>query len=393
MELTFTARDEGLPGQGWRQAFLRFWPAYRRWFLAGGGLQTAGLATAERAFRQHMPELVPTLERLRALVDDDPLAARFLTLFRPPAFIGACSMAVVQDQGRPQLVRNYDYDPSLAEGLVLGSAWRGRRVLATSDCLWGVVDGLNEDGLALALTFGGRPEAADGFGIPIILRYVLETCRDVRDGIAALQAVPSHMAYNVTLLDRSGRHATVHLEPGGGAVVSDRPFATNHQDRVRWPAQAAFTATLERAAHLERLLAEPRANLMQSFLEPPLYRSDYVSGFGTLYTVMLDPAAGEAVYHWPGAVWRHSLEGVDPGVRQLTYRQDRGARLHGPHRELNEPWAPAGTDFDRVLDHIAAGLAAAGRPLPDGGLARLRAAATRQAPWAGLAGLFAAGPQ
>ena len=50
-----------------------------------------------------------------------------------------------------------------------------------SDCLWGLLDGMNDAGLAVSLTFGGRPVLGDGFGIPLVMRYVLETCEDVAE--------------------------------------------------------------------------------------------------------------------------------------------------------------------------------------------------------------------
>ena len=37
-----------------------------------------------------------------------------------------------------------------------------------SDCLWGLLDGMNDDGLGVSLTFGGRRVLGDGFGIPIV---------------------------------------------------------------------------------------------------------------------------------------------------------------------------------------------------------------------------------
>ena len=51
-----------------------------------------------------------------------------------------------------------------------------------SDCLWGLLDGVNDAGLAVSLTFGGRRVLGDGFGIPIVIRYLLETCETVDRG-------------------------------------------------------------------------------------------------------------------------------------------------------------------------------------------------------------------
>ncbi|HAJ19087.1 MAG TPA: hypothetical protein DCL95_03350, partial [Rhodospirillaceae bacterium] len=63
---------------------------------------------------------------------------------------------------------------------------------------WGVLDGVNEKGLAVSLTFGGRRAVGEGFGIPVILRNILEFCATVEDAAKVLAEVPTHMAYNVT---------------------------------------------------------------------------------------------------------------------------------------------------------------------------------------------------
>ena len=54
------------------------------------------------------------------------------------------------------LVRNYDYPASRLEGIVYLTRWGERRVIGMSDCLWGLLDGINDAGLAISLTFGDR---------------------------------------------------------------------------------------------------------------------------------------------------------------------------------------------------------------------------------------------
>ena len=63
--------------------------------------------------------------------------------------------------------------------MIWSTGWAGRRVIGMSDCLWGLLDGVNEDGLAISLAFGGRPVVGDGFGVPLVMRYVLQTCSTV----------------------------------------------------------------------------------------------------------------------------------------------------------------------------------------------------------------------
>ena len=66
----------------------------------------------------------------RRRVGGDELAARFLTLYRPPGFVARCSQGAWTRDDGPVLVRNYDYPASRAEGIVYSTAWTGRRVMA-----------------------------------------------------------------------------------------------------------------------------------------------------------------------------------------------------------------------------------------------------------------------
>ncbi len=110
-------------------------------------------------------------------------------------------------------------------------------------------------GLAVSLTFGGRPEVGDGFGIPLVIRYVLEVCGTVEEAVQVLRRVPVHMSYNVTALDRSGRWATVYVAPDRPPRVTDRAVTTNHQGSVEWAPYATAIRSVERERRLEELLA------------------------------------------------------------------------------------------------------------------------------------------
>ena len=72
-----------------------------------------------------------------------------------------------------------------------------------SDCVWGVLDGVNAHGLAVSLAYGGRHRVGHGFAITVVLRYVLEFCASVAEAVAVLQRVPVHVAYNLALLTRT----------------------------------------------------------------------------------------------------------------------------------------------------------------------------------------------
>lgn len=311
MKLQFNAVSElEGPGPKWKRLFTSYWPAYKAWLNSKGAAFVPDLDTSQRALKKFMPEMLPTYERLCTLVDANPVAARFLTGFQPPPYICACSQAILAED-EIQLVRNYDYHPDLMEGTLLLSAWNGKKVIATSDCLIGAVDGMNNDGLAVSLTFGGRKIVGQGFGIPFILRYVLEFCSNVPEAVEVLSRIPSHMAYNVTVIDRNGTFKTVLISPDRPPVVTDAAFSTNHQLQVDWPENASFNKTIERSAFLENLLSKKplgAKDLADAFLQPPLYNTLFSEGFGTLYTAIYRPKENTVQLRWPQEEMFQSFE-------------------------------------------------------------------------------------
>ena len=164
--------------------------------------------------------------------------------YRP--YITGCSQAVHLGVDRA-LVRNYDYAPELLERVVLGSS------------------------------FTGRPATGTGFGIPLVLRYVLEVCD------SAAQA----------------RHTLARPAPGNvGAPRS----------RERWDLLASLVG--DPGLDLEQLVGR--------FLEPPLHSDAYELGFGTLYTAVYRPAELALEYRWPGSAWKHTIGSFADGQHEVV---------------------------------------------------------------------------
>ncbi len=319
--LTFTALADEEDGRAWQGVFERLWPAYRRWYLRDGHLARPGFLDCRNALERHMPEFVPRWNRLCELAGGGDLAARFLSLWCPPAYDTACSQAIWPGP-EPLLVRNYDYDRRYFDALVLRTHWGSQRVLGTSDCLVGLVDGVNSGGLAASLTFGGSRAIDEGFGMPIVLRYVLETCTTVAEASAALARIPTHMSYNVTVLDLAGARATVHVAPDRAANVTTSPVATNHQPGEPRPGNAFRTATVERERFLlDRMMLhqETQERFIGAFLRPPIYSLAFERERGTLYTAALWPGRRAISYRWPHQRWDLSLDDFEPGLRDVSY--------------------------------------------------------------------------
>ena len=317
-ELEVEAIEELQPGEAWRERFDAMWPTYRTWYLQEGDSARPSYAACRRALAEHMPELVPTYERLVDLAGGGDLAARLLSLWRPPGFIVGCTQGA-WTRGEPLLVRNYDYPAERLEGIVYLTQWGDRRVIGMSDCLWGLLDGMNDRGLAISLTFGGRPDVGDGFAIPLVVRYVLETCDDVAAAREALARIPVHAPQNLTLLDRSGAFVTAYVGPGREPRFVDVAGTTNHQGEVEWPEYAEAIRSEERERCVLALLGDAdREAFEDAFLEPPLHSTAHEQGFGTIYTAAYEPVSGRVRYRWPDLVWEQSFERFEPGSRTVT---------------------------------------------------------------------------
>lgn len=319
LPVTFRAIAE--TDEGFAQRFEASWPAYSRWFHQGGDAARPTYLAARAALREHLPELVPTWQRLCVLAGGSDTASRVLAHWCPPPYIAGCTQAVVR-RGAPILVRNYDYDLRHFDATILLTNYAGRRVLGTGDCLWGLLDGINEDGLAATLTFGGSRTVGTGFGISILIRYLLETCTTVAEALAVLDRVPVHMAYNVTVLDAHGDAATVFIGPGRPPQHVDPVVVTNHQEHQATEQFAKLSHSRDRETAIRAALQDEgdEADAIRAFLEAPTYNRHFEHQFGTLYTAVMRPADRCVDYRWPSSLWRMSFDAFTPGEHTVLLR-------------------------------------------------------------------------
>lgn len=328
MRLHLKLEHEPWPGERWQEHFTATWPAYRSWYLGEGEDARPDLVTCQSVLELYMPELLPVYRSLCRLAGDDDIASRFLTMWCPPPYLAGCSQLAWTGR-EPTLVRNYDFDPRYFDQRLKYTEYR-RPVIGMQDSGWGLLDGMNAGGLAAALAFGGRKLHGKGFGIPLVVRYVLETCGTVDEACAALSRVPVHMSYNVTLVDRSGSAATVFLNPDRTAEVIDRAWCTNQQHRVEWDEYSAFTHTPARQEALVAAAADPGQSpraLIERFLKPPLYTQQYFRGFGTLYTAAYDVARGKVAIVWPEKRLEASFDRFEPQEADVVLLRPVGRHI------------------------------------------------------------------
>lgn len=300
----FISVDEAYPGEKWLDYYQHTDEAYRKWFLKEGDFKRPSLAECETALKTYMPEFVSLWQHLVKLTKADDELARMLSLYCPTPYVSGCSQAV-WSRYSPVLVRNYDYNPHLSEGRIQKSKWFDTEVIAVTDCLWGVLDGMNEHGLCISLAYGGSDVVGEGFGIPLILKYILEFSQTTQEAIEVLKKIPTNMAYNITIIDRFFNVATVELSPIEEAKVSPMPLAVNHQGELDLGSYAIFSNSFERKQTIIDRLYDPLVTI-ESFIDAfeyaPLFSTNYENNFGTLYTAVYNPTLKAMEYRWPNHV-------------------------------------------------------------------------------------------
>ena len=310
-QLEFEAVEELAPGPKWKARFDAMWPAYRAWYLKDGSADRPDLATCRRALTRHMPELVPTYERLVELAGGDELAARLLSLYRPPGFVVGCSQGA-WTRDAPVLVRNYDYPvvaprgPRLPdrverppgardERLPVGPARRGQR---RRPCRLAHVR--------------RPPRRRRRLRHPARRALPARGLRRRRGGARGARADPGprgpepHAARPLRRVPDRLRRARPHARvprrgghdqpPGQGRVAGVR--ARDPHGRAR--------AARARAAR--RSGADPRAVRRRRSSSRRCATPSTRQGFGTIYTAAYYPAEGRAEYRWPGFTWEQSLD-------------------------------------------------------------------------------------
>ncbi|WP_295154802.1 C45 family autoproteolytic acyltransferase/hydolase [uncultured Brachyspira sp.] len=90
-------------------------------------------------------------------------------------------------------------------------------------------DGINEKGLAAALTFVYPTKIDYGFNAGMIIRYILEKCSTVYEALKFLKEIPISSAQNIILADKNGNIALIECNCRKIEIIkNDYVFISNH---------------------------------------------------------------------------------------------------------------------------------------------------------------------
>lgn len=226
--------------------------------------------------------------------------------------IGGCTI-LIRSGDHPLLARNYDWSPTLTDGILASHEGLNHRIasLSMTASVFGALSGINEKGLAIAITgINSKKNYSNlaGLSMPIIVRGVLETAVNVQSAIDILMRVPHTTPAGYALADKSGNIAVVEVSPPRVVVRenhSSRGFliATNHFQKLSNDAEGVHVMpNSERrnkvVAHFQSRKPDAPYRDVLSFMgrvrQGPAM-DNYSMMLGTLWTIIYLPQTQEMV--------------------------------------------------------------------------------------------------
>ncbi|MFT4415384.1 C45 family autoproteolytic acyltransferase/hydrolase [Fredinandcohnia humi] len=211
---------------------------------------------------------------------------------------GQCSIFAAFNGNEVIVGRNYDmlFDLKKYTEATLVTFKGKNRYIGHSDCFIGKVDGINEHGLFVGITSVPHDGIKLGLNFYFGVRYILENCKSVEEGIEVLKRFPSSVSNNYLLADPTGSMAVVEVTSDNYNVrlpVNDYIHCTNHHQGQPLTKQWNWSKSIDRYETLEKSLENNVKNmthtLAQSIMSETkghvcLHLKEH--NFGTLFSVV-----------------------------------------------------------------------------------------------------------
>jgi predicted choloylglycine hydrolase len=230
-----------------------------------------------------------------------------------PAIPNACTQIAVlpgNTADHHALVgRNYDFsaDKYLTDfRLVMLSSDSFQRSIGTSQFVFGRIEGMNAAGLYAGMSFAhGKGRNEKGFFFPIIVRILLDQCKNTKEALALIQEIPHSCSYNYLIADKDSAFAVevsppkiAVRKPENNVLVAVNHYISNEMKAEQKKLLPNSVARLQLA-----VLKAPGINsidTMKGFLSghagAGVCRHDFENYFGTLWSGIFDLNEVKAFY-------------------------------------------------------------------------------------------------
>jgi len=182
--------------------------------------------------KRFFPEILEEIQGFAdaCRLDYDKLASFILTIGSEE---NQCSVFAVTDGKDIFIGRNYDMYYKFKDYIesYLTMPEKGYWSIGNTDIFIGREDGVNEKGVAIAIS-GIVAYISPGICFPIAVRYILDKCATVKEGIKFLTEIPHYSTISYLIADANGEMVVVEASPKRTAVRTPQEDAfivsTNH---------------------------------------------------------------------------------------------------------------------------------------------------------------------
>lgn len=242
--------------------------------------------------------------------------------------IPRCSQIALQSpitkDNKPLLARNYEFSHELEDFCLFKTRVDGKYThMGTSMLLFGIDDGFNEHGLAVSITSCGIPvvkldhmqkPAIKGLQYWVIVRALLENCKNVEEALHYLEGMPIAFNMNMMLLDKTdhialfqtmdGHHAIKHIDKDKHLL-----YTTNHSilPELQYLEPQVFAHSIGRYQYIENQFKEINyitrdklKDMLLSKYPDGLCFHNFSYGFGTTKSMIMSPSEGTIELCWGG---------------------------------------------------------------------------------------------
>lgn len=176
-------------------------------------------------FEKYYPEIV---EEVKGIAHGNETSFEYLCgmLFSMYCFEfdNKCTCFAINNKDQILFGRNSDFLVSL-EKLYMNCLYNLDNVYSFNGNTTAFVqmeDGVNEEGLAVGLTFIYPKLRKPGFNAGILVRYILEKCKTTEEAIAAIKTLPIASQQTNTLADKNGHIAVVECNCEKVVVITPK---------------------------------------------------------------------------------------------------------------------------------------------------------------------------
>ncbi|MCG8328413.1 MAG: C45 family autoproteolytic acyltransferase/hydrolase [Chitinophagales bacterium] len=166
--------------------------------------------------QRYYPEVVEEIKGFaKGIQDSDENLAAFLLSIGVLDSTAQCSVFAFKNDNEVFFGRNYDmlfaFKKFTESSLIVPQ--NKYAYIAQSDVFIGRVDGVNEKGLAIAISFVNGTSVAPGINFHFVVRKVLEDCATTAQAIQLIESIPVSTNNNFIIADQKGHLVVVESSP------------------------------------------------------------------------------------------------------------------------------------------------------------------------------------